>query len=371
MRRFVGAGFGYALIFGLLACAPCASADQGPMSEDEVLLMLMSGASPAKKAHEIRTRGVNFGWSQQFEARRSQIRTDAGVDRALETRFANGPDRGPKPPLDRFTGASGATAAAIHAGAVQGQDAGFQARTGAAAGSSECSGAPLATPDKRLVKDIITAFFERDAELNALLNTYTYHQSMNVKELLADGQVRGRHYQEWDVLFDDNGHRLARQTAALPDTLVAIHLNSNPSELFEQTRPLAFPLESRSEYAFAYLDHLRLDAVSAYKFSVVPISSDKRHLRFSGTIWIEDQDLALIKADGVMVPDSLGRLRFWAEPHFVDFRSQLDGKHWFPVLTVGEIVINDERFHQAIKYSDYKRFGSTTRFKVLDAARTQ
>lgn len=336
------------------------------MSEDEAILLLMSGASPAKKAHDIRARGIDSAWTDEFRARLGRLCIESEARSAIEELFRKHAAEGRSPAVGGFTTSPAASDFSPHENDRRGAMGNSLAGSEVFPANTACASTALAAPDQRLSTEVIDAFLQSDRELNSLLNRYTYHESFNAKEIMPNGQVSGRHYQEWDVLFDDKGDRLERETAGQPDTMTTIYLSPSPSTLFQQTRPLAFPPESRSEYVFAYMDHVRLDEVSAYKFSVSPTVIDRRKLRFMGTIWIEDQDLALIKAEGVMVPDNMGLRYSWVQPHFVDFRSQLDGQHWFPVLTIGEISINGVRLHQAVKYSNYKRFGSTTKIKTLD-----
>ena len=52
---------------------------------------------------------------------------------------------------------------------------------------------------------------------------------------------------------------------------------------------------------------------------------------FQGRIWVDDQDLQIVKARGKGVPE--GRERF---PTFETYREQIDGRFWFPTYTFAD-----------------------------------
>jgi hypothetical protein len=71
-----------------------------------------------------------------------------------------------------------------------------------------------------------------------------------------------------------------------------------------------------------------------------------------------------------MVPDDTKKGEQDLHPPFMTWRQQVDGHYWFPVYTKGEGILHftnggmdDEDVHirDVIKYTDYKRFGSTTK----------
>ena len=63
------------------------------------------------------------------------------------------------------------------------------------------------------------------------------------------------------------------------------------------------------------------------------------------------------------------------------WRQQIDGQYWFPVYTKGEGILhfaagpgypaNDAHIRETIKYSDYKRFGTTVTIEMVGKADEQ
>ena len=82
-------------------------------------------------------------------------------------------------------------------------------------------------------------------------------------------------------------------------------------------------------------------------------------------------DLQIVVTDGRMVPDDTRKGREDLHPPFMTWREQVDGHYWFPVYTKGEGVLHfaggngamaqDVHIRDVIKYTDYKRFGSTSK----------
>jgi hypothetical protein len=337
------------------------------LSEDDVLLLLMGSAPPDTKARVIRLRGIETDWSQDFRSRLSALCMEEDVRSALEQEFQrsahvaeaklnSAPSTVPNPTSTTDKTPTSPTP------------------SGPASGDPlinigrPCNDSRLPAPDERLVGKIVGTFTNNDAQLEALLKNYTYHQLLLARELDLDGSVRGTHFQEWDILFDDHGERIFREIACSPDTLKRIHIPPGVSKKMEHIQPLTFPPDERDNHIFEYIDHVALDQIHAYKFQVQPRVLEKGKFHFSGFIWVEDRSLQIVKAEGNEAPAIESGVFTWTVyPHFVTFRSQLNGRLWFPTLSVSECTINGRRFHTVIKYFDYRRFQSESRLTpILD-----
>jgi hypothetical protein len=99
------------------------------------------------------------------------------------------------------------------------------------------------------------------------------------------------------------------------------------------------------------------------------IEKKKRYLL--GRIWVDTTDLQIVVTNGRMVPDDTRKNNEDLHPPFMTWRQQVDGHYWFPVYTKGEGVLHfqggsgymaqDVHMRDTIKYTDYKRFGSTAK----------
>jgi hypothetical protein len=88
---------------------------------------------------------------------------------------------------------------------------------------------------------------------------------------------------------------------------------------------------------------------------------------FEGIFWIEKETLAVIRSEGVAVPQILSRKKENLFPRFTTFRTKVDGKYWFPVHTRADDILpfstGPIRMRMDIRYSSYKRFGAESTIK--------
>ena len=102
----------------------------------------------------------------------------------------------------------------------------------------------------------------------------------------------------------------------------------------------------------------KADELDCYVFSVTPKSTKGGRMYFKGKIWVDDQDLQIVKTVGKPVPETW-RNKF---PEFETIRQVIDGKYWFPVWTHADSKLrfadNDVRIEETITYGKYRRFGS-------------
>ena len=98
-------------------------------------------------------------------------------------------------------------------------------------------------------------------------------------------------------------------------------------------------------------------------FSVSPKSTKGGRLYFKGKIWVDDQDLQIVKTVGVPVPQQRDN-RF---PEFETIRQMIDDKYWFPVWTHAESELHFQadtvHIDETITYGEYKRFASNTKIE--------
>src|SRR5579863_7721232 len=82
----------------------------------------------------------------------------------------------------------------------------------------------------------------------------------------------------------------------------------------------------RQHYKFTYVRRQFLGAVRTYVFDVTPLpkSGDGR---FLGRIWVEDQNFAIVRFNGVFVP--VARAFGW-NLHFDSWRTNVVPNQWIP-----------------------------------------
>jgi len=235
-----------------------------------------------------------------------------------------------------------------------------EATTGTAAPSKE-----LTDPSPDQVQRIIQEFAAKEKLFRQARDNYTYHQINKVEELGPDNEVEGVYEQEWDILFDDSGKRIERVTYAPTDTLKKIMITEEDITSMRNTQPFVLTTDELPEYEIKYLGHVKVDEITAYVFSVRPKEIVKGHQYFQGVVWVDDQDLQIVKSEGKPVPELRTKKGENLFPRFTTWREQIDGKYWFPTYTMADDTLyfssGPVHMKEILRYTDYKQFKSKVR----------
>ena len=225
---------------------------------------------------------------------------------------------------------------------------------------------PATPPDQ-----IIAKFAAKETEFQDALNHYTYRRVARVQTVDDDNKVDGEWYEVDDVIFDPSGHRTEKVVFAPESTLQRVMMSPSDLQDIQHGYPFVLTAADIGEYDVKYVGRQKVDEIDCYVFDVSPkqIVKGKRYL--NGRIWVDATDLQIVVVDGRMVPDDTKRGQEDLHPPFMTWRQQVDGKYWFPVYTKGEGVLHfaggsgymaqDVHIRDVVKYTDYKRFGSTSK----------
>jgi hypothetical protein len=210
--------------------------------------------------------------------------------------------------------------------------------------------------------EIIQKFAAKEAQFKEARDNYTYTQEITVTTP-DDG---GRFEQTWDILFDDQGHRLEKVTHAPQSSLKLVDMTREDFEDMRNVLPFVVTTADLPLYDISYVGRQREDELTTYVFDLKPKQIEPRRRYFDGRIWVDDHDFQIVKTRGRTVPQI--RPKHGQEnlfPAFTTWREQVDGQYWFPTYTRADDVLpfksGDVRIRETIRYTDYKRFGSKVR----------
>ncbi len=222
-----------------------------------------------------------------------------------------------------------------------------------------------AEPPSMPVEEIIHRFAAKEAEFKAARDQYTYTQTVRVEEYDQFGHRGGEYRTTSEVIFTPEGKRYERITYAPSSTLRTISVSREDIQDLESIQPFVLTTENLPKYNLSYLGRQHVDEIDTYVFRITPKRLEKGLRYFDGTIWVDDQDLQIVKSDGKAVPDIRHRGGENLFPRFETYRETVDGKYWFPTYTRADDVLRfstgDVRVRMTIRYSEYKRFSVTTR----------
>jgi hypothetical protein len=222
-------------------------------------------------------------------------------------------------------------------------------------------------------EEIVHQFAAKESEFQQALNHYTYRRVAKVQTIDDDNKVDGEYYEVDDVIFDPSGARTEKVVFAPQNTLERVQMSPSDLQDIQRGYPFVLTAQDIGQYDVKYVGRQKVDEVDCYVFDVSPKVIEKKKRYLLGRIWVDTTDLQIVVTNGRMVPDDTRKGSEDLHPPFMTWRQQVDGHYWFPVYTKGEGVLHfaggngymaqDVHMRDTIKYSDYKRFGST--FKII------
>jgi hypothetical protein len=215
-------------------------------------------------------------------------------------------------------------------------------------------------PSQAQIDEIIQKFAAKEAEFARARESYTYRQTARIQELDPSGNISGRWETVSDIVFDTSDRRTERVLRAPVATL---HITLTPEDMddLKNVQPFVLTTKDLPKYLIRYLGKETLDEISCYAFAVKPKKLEPGQRYFEGIVWVDDQDLQIVKSYGRGTGIVKKNNQF---PKFETYRQQIDGKYWFPTYTIADSVLHftdeDQRIKQTVRYEDYKQFRATT-----------
>jgi len=222
-------------------------------------------------------------------------------------------------------------------------------------GVSESQQTPDLTPE-----DIIRKFSAKETEFYQAWMQYTYHQTAEVKVVSVNGiPVREQMTTISDIVFKDDGKREV-QVKRRAGNLKSVVYTMDDEEVIDNLQPFALTEKELPLYDLKYEGKEKVDELTCHVFSVKPKSTKGKRMYFEGKIWVDDQDLQVVRTVGKPVPQK----RDNQFPPFETIRQMIDKEYWFPVWThaEGRLQFDSDavQIEETITYADYKRFTSKT-----------
>ncbi len=228
------------------------------------------------------------------------------------------------------------------------------------------SNADLAQPE---IDKIIAKFSQNERLFRKALNIYAFNRKATIQTIGMGGQITGTFRRDSFLTFDGSGARVEKILFAPISTLTEISISMADLENLGGLDPFAIEPAQIDKYKFTYLGKEKIDELSLYVFDVAPKvipKAEKDGLRlFSGRIWVDDQDLLIVKSKGKAVPE-------WKDERFPtieSWRENVDGKYWFPTYSSSddELVFRNgqvAKMKVRVRYSDYSV--GRTDVKIVD-----
>ncbi|MDX2044428.1 MAG: hypothetical protein SF097_24675 [Acidobacteriota bacterium] len=224
-------------------------------------------------------------------------------------------------------------------------------------------------------EELIKRFTAKESELNEIWKEYQYLQESKIQTIGQANTVTGEFYQVSEFVFNDAGKRLQKIIKApVSDLETSGVLTYEDKNALTNLQPFALTTQDLPLYNVSYVGKEKVDDLNTYVFDVTPkVMSNERELKklkdqkvegkfFQGRIWVDDEDLQVVKSAGKVVPEFKQRF-----PKFETYRENIDGRYWFPTYTYGDDKLYFDKggmlhVRLVVKYKNYRRFQSDIKF---------
>jgi len=220
------------------------------------------------------------------------------------------------------------------------------------------------------IPKIIRAFTAKETEFRQALADYAFKRDATIQTVGVGGSITGEYHRVSQFVFTDRNERFEKITYFPAPTLTELIFTQEDLEDLGGVQPFALEASKIDLYDFKYIGKEQVDELHTYVFDVAPKVLPKKvsERRFDGRIWVDEDDLQIVKVRGKAVPQ--GDQRF---PIFETYREQIDGRYWFPTYTSAddELVFPKGQvvhIRMLVRYTDYKRFGSKVKVTEIGDA---
>ena len=210
---------------------------------------------------------------------------------------------------------------------------------------------------------IIASLAAREDEYLRAHMLYGFKRSVRVQEFTPSGEKGRAIDQESEVFLADNGKRYERTAQNNEQRFLDLKTRTVDAQAAAQV-PL-FPLASSQlkYYDLAYKGSQPLDELNTYIFEVKPKRLVPNYRLFSGLIYVDDQDLAIVKIygkwtglnddDDVNSPERPSPFSMYEI-----YYENVDGKYWFPTFMRSDAYVHtkagDEQLRLIVKMTGFK-----------------
>jgi TonB family protein len=203
---------------------------------------------------------------------------------------------------------------------------------------------------------IISAFTTKEAEFRRALNSYSFKRDALMQSIGMGGQVIGEYHRVSNFTFDDQGNRYEKISFFPMPTMTEV--TQEDIEDLGGIEPFALEPSKIDRYDIRYVGKEKIDELNLYIFDVspkvIPNPKKTKERLFIGRIWVDDQDLQIVKTKGKGVPETKEN-KF---PTVETYREHIDGRYWFPTYSYADeelIFDNGGSIHirMKVRYTDF------------------
>ena len=184
---------------------------------------------------------------------------------------------------------------------------------------------------------------------------YTFQKDLRIQEIGPDSKSTGQLEIVTQLGITPDGRIYEKPVSRQPSTLHTLDLQRGDSDLLAPTPMFPLTTAMLPKYEITYGGKQPLDELSAYFFTVKPRALERAHAYFSGVVWVDVQDLVIVKTMGKWVTET-GDVTASDLPFtvFETYRQQVGKNFWFPAYSRSdETIPSGVPIRMIVKWSDF------------------
>ena len=227
-------------------------------------------------------------------------------------------------------------------------------------------GAPLPQSE---IDRIIKAFTTKETQFRQALNEYSFKRDAILQSVGMGGQITGEYHRVSLFTFDNDGNRYEKINYFPMPSFGSV--TQEDLEDLGGVSPFALEPEKIAQYSIKYVGTEKIDELNLYVFDISPkVMPDAKKTKerfFLGRVWVDQQDLQIVKTRGKGVPETKTN-KF---PIVETYREQIDGRYWFPTYSYADeelIFDKGEPLHirMKVRYTDFQLARGTVKVTEVE-----
>jgi hypothetical protein len=219
------------------------------------------------------------------------------------------------------------------------------------------------------VERIIRTFTIKELEFRKALNEYAFKRDAVLQSIGMGGQVTGEYHRVSQFTFDDRGNRFEKISYFPMPSFQGV--TQEDLQDLGGIGPFALEPSKIDKYNIRYVGKEKIDELGLYVFDVTPkVVPDPKKTKerlFTGRVWVDDQDLQIVKTKGKGVPET----KINKFPIVETYREQIDGRYWFPTYSYAdEELLFDSgdvlHIRMKVRYTDFTPAKATVKITEVD-----
>ncbi len=218
---------------------------------------------------------------------------------------------------------------------------------------------------------IVKAFTTKETEFRKALNLYSFKRDAMIQSLGMGGQVTGEYHRISSFTFDDRGNRYEKISFFPMPSFGGV--TQEDLEDLGGIQPFALEPSKIDKYNIKYVGKEKIDELNLYVFEVAPkVVPDPKKIKerlFIGRVWVDDQELQIVKTKGKGIPET----KINKFPTVETYREHIGGRYWFPTYSYADeelIFDNGEALHirMKVRYTDFAEARADVKVIEVDGA---